>query len=519
LNDAVRVPAELMTTADLAARGDFTLGLAVVSPSTRSIAGPGGTADIEPRVMQVLLVLADAAGQVVTREILFQRCWGGVYVGDDSLNRAIGAVRKIAAEVAGGSFEIETIPRTGYRLVGDIRSLDQANGEQAVQGNRVSRRTVVAGAALIAAATGGLGLWSVRRSQADQRFEELMDRGDQALRYNDPSDDPSQYFQQAVAMQPDDAKAQGLFAYSQSMRADHGDQVRVGDAAAQAERAARAALALDPKEPNARLAETLLQRSMLDFAATEDRLRSVLATDPHNVSAMRNLWSLLQSTGQSRAGFALVERAISVDPLAPISQYPLAQFLWILGRNAEADRVIDRAMQVWPAHRYVRFARFTIYTYTGRTRAALAMLNDAKTRPQDYSSTEVALWRKSLPALDQRTPVSIAAARSANLDAAKQNPGLAKQAVLVLSALGEIDAAFEIANQLLLFRHPVEVRAQAGPRPPAKSTGWRFAPWLFTPPVAPMRADPRFAALCDGIGLTEYWTKRGITPDYQLGIT
>ena len=80
VNDAVRVSTDgFLTTAELAARADFTLGLAVISPSTRSVAGPGGAADVEPRVMQVLVVLAEATGQVVTRETLFQRCWGGVY--------------------------------------------------------------------------------------------------------------------------------------------------------------------------------------------------------------------------------------------------------------------------------------------------------------------------------------------------------------------------------------------------------------------------------------------------------
>ena len=521
MNDAVRVPTNgLLTTTEMAARPDFTLGLTIVSPSSRAIAGPGGTADLEPRVMQVLVVLTDCAGQVVTRDTLFERCWGGVYVGDDSLNRAIGALRKVVADVADGSFEIETIPRTGYRLVGDVRSLDPVNAEQTVQERRVSRRTVIAGAALIAASTGGLGLWSVRRSKADRRFDELMNRGDQALRYGDPSDDPSRYFQQAVAMQPDNAKAQGLFAFSQSMHAERGDQSRVGDAVEHAERAARAALALDPAEPNARLALTLLQRSSLDFAATEDRLREILAAAPDNISAMQQLWNLLQSTGQSRAALALVERAIAVDPLAPISQYPLAQLLWIIGRNAEADRVIDRAMQFWPAHRSVRFARFTIYAFTGRPRAALAMLDNEKTRPQLYTPAAVSLWRVSLPALDQRTSASIATARKANLEAAKQNPVLSNQAVLALSALGEVDAAFEIANGLLLFRRPIEPHPQAAvKRPPINSTGWRFAPWLFTPPVAAMRADPRFKALCDGIGLAEYWAKRGIKPDYQLGFT
>jgi hypothetical protein len=68
VNDALPLANDgLVTTAELAARPDFKLGLVDVSPSSRTVTGPGGPADVEPRVMQVLVVLADAAGQVVTR--------------------------------------------------------------------------------------------------------------------------------------------------------------------------------------------------------------------------------------------------------------------------------------------------------------------------------------------------------------------------------------------------------------------------------------------------------------------
>jgi hypothetical protein len=36
---------------------------------------------------------------------------------------------------------------------------------------------------------------------------------------------------------------------------------------------------------------------------------------------------------------------------------------------------------------------------------------------------------------------------------------------------------------------------------------------LFTPATAAMRADPRFRALCEGMGMMAYWRKRGIWPD------
>jgi hypothetical protein len=232
---------------------------------------------------------------------------------------------------------------------------------------------------------------------------------------------------------------------------------------------------------------------------------------------MRHLWSLLQCAGRSRAGFDLVERATSVVPLAAIHHYPRAQFLWILGRDAEADRVIDLAMRYWPRHQFVRFARFTILAFTGRPRAALAMLDGKGTAPQNFTPEASALWRVSLAALDQPTQQNVETARAANLDAARQNLGLARQAALTLSALGEVDAAFQAAGALFAVRTEADPRqAPADPRPRRKSTAWRFAPWLFTPPCAALRADARFTRLCEEIGLADYWAKRGVRPDYQL---
>jgi tetratricopeptide (TPR) repeat protein len=280
--------------------------------------------------------------------------------------------------------------------------------------------------------------------------------------------------------------------------------------------AARIALTLDPNEPNARLAEMQLQQASLDLGQTEDRLRQILATDPTNIRAMRVFWSLLQCVGRSREALSIIDRALAVKPLAAANNYPRAQLLWILGRNAEADRVIDRAMQFWPEHRYVRFARFIIFAFTQRPRAALAMLDAKDTAPQGFSPAAISLWRLSLPALEERSPAARAAAVEANLEAGKRDERLASQAVMTLSALGDADAAFEVVDSLFVVSNAT-TRGRSV-EPPVKSTAWRFAPWLFIPPTALLRADQRFNSLCDAIGLTEYWTKRRITPDYRLGI-
>ena len=110
----------MLKLSDLARRPDLRLGPLLVSPSRRLIQGPGGEAHLEPLTMQVLLLLLDSGGKVVTRAELFEQCWGGGIAGDDSLNQAVAKLRRTAAQVAPGLFEIETIPRTGYRLTGEL---------------------------------------------------------------------------------------------------------------------------------------------------------------------------------------------------------------------------------------------------------------------------------------------------------------------------------------------------------------------------------------------------------------
>src|SRR5688500_10310049 len=138
----------------LARRVDFKLGAATVRPSVRTVDGPGGSAAAEPRVMQVLLALADAEGAVLTRDDLIRSCWNGQVVGDDSINRAISEIRRIARETAAG-FVVETIPRIGYRVSG-ISGSETAAANDDSPSPKISRRTLIAGA-LAASAAGGAG--------------------------------------------------------------------------------------------------------------------------------------------------------------------------------------------------------------------------------------------------------------------------------------------------------------------------------------------------------------------------
>ncbi len=102
---------------NLAHEPSFSLGGMSVRPSTREIVFAGGREVVEPRVMSVLVVLARAGGEVVTRDELIAACWEGRAVSDDAINRVISRIRRVAGLTDGRDFSLETITKVGYRLV------------------------------------------------------------------------------------------------------------------------------------------------------------------------------------------------------------------------------------------------------------------------------------------------------------------------------------------------------------------------------------------------------------------
>jgi adenylate cyclase len=106
--------AETLRWIDLAREAAFDLGNAHVLPVSCEVVTGDATVRLQPRVMQVLVCLTQGAGEPVTRTVLAHRCWGGVAVGEDAVNRCIQRLRRLSED--GSGFAIETIPRVGYRL-------------------------------------------------------------------------------------------------------------------------------------------------------------------------------------------------------------------------------------------------------------------------------------------------------------------------------------------------------------------------------------------------------------------
>lgn len=145
-----------------------------VEPSLNSVTGPAGTTRLEPKVMQVLVRLAAQAGQVVPKEHLMRAVWPDLFVGDDVLTRCVSELRRVFGDDAKEPRFIQTIPKSGYRLIADV-SLDaehdpaapRQNGKESVPAVIPARRhtralTLVGVVLLMGIAVGGWWVASTR---------------------------------------------------------------------------------------------------------------------------------------------------------------------------------------------------------------------------------------------------------------------------------------------------------------------------------------------------------------------
>jgi DNA-binding winged helix-turn-helix (wHTH) protein/TolB-like protein len=136
----------------------FRLRDKLVTPERNMLAGPDGETSIEPKIMQVLCVLAGEPGRVFTRTELIDRVWGTEFGADESLTRAISQLRKALGDTRGEPVVIETISKRGYRLLPSAIASQAPQAASPVSPS-LSRRVWMAGAG-VAAVAAALAWWA-----------------------------------------------------------------------------------------------------------------------------------------------------------------------------------------------------------------------------------------------------------------------------------------------------------------------------------------------------------------------
>ena len=610
--------ADFSSIIDLAQAEPFRLGSAEIHPALSEVIWEGGRAALQPRVMQVLVVLGTQPDRVISRDVLIEACWGGRTVGDDAINRCISQLRKLAQQT--GAFEVETIPRVGFRLtagrppvawrrrviyaaacvlglalvglgawrlwsptdertprvqvlnfrhagggehtaelanylVSDIAGVLAQSGIQTVasrpagQGGLDHRKADLQIGGVVRADGAHLKvrvflndpradivLWSKEFDRPDGEIEQLRaqvsaaaaetmytvqePRLQKGLRL-DPETlaihlrasemikspeqlrggDPRRAAEQVVARAPNFALGHGILALTLANEVqaspDPSSAVNL-PLIARAEAEARTAIRIDPASAGAAYdARQRMQRLRQpnDLIKIEDLVLDGLRNAPEFPFLHMRECRLLTEVGRARDAIPYCQRALALRPLAGPINYSYARAIYVSGNQELAHQAISQAARRSPDHSRTRFTRFEIAAFGGLPGEARNLLHDPQTRPQFIDSAADPALEAYFKARETHAPADVMAAVTL-LRAAFASGALPPDlAIRALAALGLTDSAFE-----LIARHSAKT-----------DDGWGF---LMEPCMAAVRRDPRFWDVVVRAGLVDYWSRRGMWPDF-----
>lgn len=110
---------------DLGNKPAFSIAGWKVDAKLNALIKDGEAHRVEPKAMKVLLVLASQPNQVVSKDDLIRLVWPSTFVSDDVLTRCISVLRHILHDNPQEPRFIQTIPKVGYRLVGEVLPLPE----------------------------------------------------------------------------------------------------------------------------------------------------------------------------------------------------------------------------------------------------------------------------------------------------------------------------------------------------------------------------------------------------------
>jgi len=91
-----------------------------LDPAERQLLRNNQAIPLAPKAFDTLLLLVENSGHLLTKDELMKRLWPETFVEEANLAQNISAIRRALDDKNGGTQYIETVPKGGYRFVGQI---------------------------------------------------------------------------------------------------------------------------------------------------------------------------------------------------------------------------------------------------------------------------------------------------------------------------------------------------------------------------------------------------------------
>lgn len=138
-----------------------------IDTASAELRGPGGAVPIEPKVYDMLVLLAENPGRLVTREEMIEQVWGGRIVSDSAVSTVLKNVRRAIGDDGVSQRFLKTVHGRGHRFTAEVEVLRPAS--VAVAGEAVTPPVAAAGGQPT------LAVLPFRAYGSDPRLETLAD--------------------------------------------------------------------------------------------------------------------------------------------------------------------------------------------------------------------------------------------------------------------------------------------------------------------------------------------------------
>jgi serine/threonine-protein kinase len=304
----------------------------------------------------------------------------------------------------------------------------------------------------------------------------VLGRYEWRKRTADGLQDAARQFSAALARDASYARAWSGLADAVGLYPDY--NVRAIGRAAAYDRAARRAIALDPRsaEAHASLGE-ILANGRWDWVGAEREFRAAIALDPDYATAHQWYGELLAGIDKVPEALAEGRTAVRLDPLAPVMANAYGMELYSAKRYREATAQFQRADSLQPGYAAPTGNLMRVYLASGNYRAAVAAQS---------ASGPLSPWADSLlraaadPSFRARVPAAFLDVHRRDIEQ-RLDAGWRMQ---LFTVFGRKDAAFRILDSLLAAHSE------------------NLLNWVVPDPeLEPLHGDPRWAAFTAAMGV------------------
>ncbi len=316
---------------------------------TQLLNGLPESKDLPPKPSEILAVLLNHPGKLVTREQIIESVWTDQVVDfDQNINFCIKQIRQALADDPKAPKYIETVPKKGYRFIGDYQLVEKQLRRWPVQ--------AVAGIVALCILILGLGWYFYPPPSNEQKHYFASSEAEQAITrgfylYDQAGHENYQraqrLFEKAISLEPQLADGYAGLALLKLFEVDD-DQGRAS-VKAQADKA----LALNPNSARANLAVAKVSLYFdWDIVKARKYFDTANQLAPKSIPVLHDLAVVATIQGDYQVAENSISKALDIDPGRFQEHYHAGWFYQVAGKYDMALRQCVQSLEIEPKYQF-----------------------------------------------------------------------------------------------------------------------------------------------------------------------